>query len=142
MYINAGNAGLKRRSKVKIVLFQKQNARSARFQCLKSARWVCPKQERDVMNAAMIRLTGGCGSCARLMKARCGSSGARNAERPGGSIIKKCFSGFYSFFHVIFIENFTYQLLKNILYRNKTDDLRIAIHHYRDIQFLLLKVFQ
>jgi len=94
MYINAGNAGVKKRSKVQIASFQKPNARSVRFQYLKSARWVCPKQERYAMSAAMIPLTGGSGSFGRLMKARCGSSGARNAGRHGGSIIKNIFQVF------------------------------------------------
>ncbi len=86
MFLRAGNAGLKRKSRK--VLFQLPKERKGKLLFLKVGKWECPRSGPSARIAEMIRHIGGCGSFAPLMRARSGSSGARNAGRPGENIIR------------------------------------------------------
>ena len=86
MFLRAGNAGLKRKSKK--VSFQQPKERKGKLQFLKEGKWECPRSGPSARIAEMILHIGGCGSFAPLMRAKSGSSGARNAGRPGENITR------------------------------------------------------
>ena len=86
MFLRAGNAGLKRKSKK--VLFQQLKERKGKLLFLKEGKWGCPRSGPSARIVEMIQHIGGYGSFARLMRARSGSSGVRNVGRPGENITR------------------------------------------------------
>jgi len=85
MFLRAGNAGLKRKSKK--VLFQPPKKGKGSYS-LEGREMGMPTTGPSARIAEMIRHIGGCGSFARPMRARSGFSDARNAGRPGENITK------------------------------------------------------